>query len=431
MLGIVGCASEGARRETSVLARPAMPTVVPPARTVSLTPSETETVANALAAARRSDFPALRQTLELLTDRTAQGRVGAAIVATLTSENPSLASAAALALPASTAQFTALQTAVAAWARQDLPTAVTWAMTITDPELATIARRAVSEELVRQDAAASLQRLRSLPVSTARDQTLSLAAAAWSRREADAALSWARSVDDEALRRQLTVSIVFDLAQHTPTRAIQIAETLPASQERGRIFSAIAQTWIATDAPAAMAWAQSLPAGELREAAFAGVDTGNGGAGLRRRTTAPRLGGSSRMGGTGVSAALPESNPPTFDLWLASQTRPMSRDEAIVEFIKQRGTLDVGAIGSWVTTLPGGPTRQRALEVYFDEILRGSPAAAANWLRSVPASDRSDAMVEEVARRWIQSEPGAAANWIRESNLPQFRKEELLRSLPR
>ena len=433
LLFSAGCthATGSDNSDASVTPRPSMPTVVPPPRPPVITLSETEAAATSLAAARASDFPAARRALETLTDRAARARATLSTVETLAAENPASASSLALALPPDLTQATALEIAARAHARKDSDGAVAWALGFSDPNLATTARRAVAEELVRAEPAAALKRLHSLPASPARDDTLAFGVAAWAHHDADAARGWSRAVEDETLRHRLTLSTVFAVAPNHPARAAQIAETLPLGQDRGRVFSALAQTWIASDATAAMAWVTKLPPGDLREAAMAGVDTGTGAAGRRRHNTGPRLGGATRMGGTGVSAATLESNLPTFpafSAWLASQPLPMSRDEAIIEFIKQRGALDVGAIGNWITTLPGGPTRQRALETYFAETLRTSPAAAANWLRSVPPSDRSDAMVEEVARRWLQTEPGAAADWLRESNLPQFRKDEILRS---
>ena len=108
----------------------------------------------------------------------------------------------------------------------------------------------------------------------------------------------------------------------------------------------------------------------------------------------------------------------------------MSHEEAILEFVRQRGAADLGAVGNVVAMLPDASVRQRAIDIYLDQALRNSPANAANWLRSLPPSDQSQDMIEKTARQWMQTDPRAAETWLQETSLPGFRKEELLRQAP-
>ncbi|MGH7946710.1 MAG: hypothetical protein ACREH8_17440, partial [Opitutaceae bacterium] len=108
--------------------------------------------------------------------------------------------------------------------------------------------------------------------------------------------------------------------------------------------------------------------------------------------------------------------------------RGMSREEAILEYIRQRGALEPGAIGPLISTLPPGYARDQATEIYLDGLLLGSsPMEAARWVRSLPRSERSDELIEKTARRWLLASPDAAADWLEQTTLPPHRKAQLLR----
>jgi hypothetical protein len=100
-----------------------------------------------------------------------------------------------------------------------------------------------------------------------------------------------------------------------------------------------------------------------------------------------------------------------FETWRRQQVRTFTRDEAILEYVRQRGALDLGAIGTWLLTLAGGPAREHAMELYWENLLAGSPVVAANWLRTLPRSDLRDALMERAARKWLGSDPERAEWW--------------------
>jgi hypothetical protein len=260
-----------------------------------------------------------------------------------------------------------------------------------------------------------------------------MTAAAWARLDPEAAVSWLRAQPNDEIKQRLTSGIGFEMAQTRPDRAVAIAEMLPEGRDRWVLLSAIGQTWVAVDSKAALAWAGELPAGEPRDAALAGLTTGLGVPVARRNAGAPGLrGGRSRIrGGMAAVAAFPESNSPEFAAWLETQLPGMSRDDAILEYVRQRGALEPSTMGPWISALPGGPTRDRAMEIYLENVVPNSPAEAARWLRSLPRSNRSDEMIERTARRWLRTNPDAAAAWLEEMMLPPDLKERLLREVGR
>jgi hypothetical protein len=430
-----GCVGGVARRDDALVPAPAMPTMGPQPAAPQPRPADSEVVATALRFIRNNDLSPALQAIASVKERGQRDRVALEVTQTLAGQNPPAAAAFAIALPPGLSQTNAIEAAALAWTRRDPGAAFRWSLDLNDPPTAAVARRAVLTELVRSNPRATIERVTALPPSTAREDTLIAAVAAWARVDPDGAIGWLRDLPDSALKPRLTSSVAFEVALRNPPRAVSLAETLPAGRNRWLLFTAIAQTWVATDAKAAIEWMSGLPAGEPRDAASAGIDTGLGVPASRRLAGGPAAvaGGGARIrgGGAVVASAWSGITSPEFEEWLKLQPPGLSRDEAILEYIRQRGASDLGGIGQWITMLPGGLTRTRAMELYLDNLIVASPGDAANWLRSLPRSDRSDEMIEKTARRWLLTNPDAAEAWLRETPLLPDRKEQLLREAGR
>jgi hypothetical protein len=426
---VTGCTQTSAPGERP--GPPAMPTVSPPLARFAPQPTDDELVAAALRAGR--NLEAVGGILRLATDASQRARVGTRLVTENASRDPAFAARLAAALPPGLAQTSALEIAGDALAQTEPEAALRWAEETQLPETGTTVRRAVAGGLVHAGGRSAMDRIQARPANSAREELLVFAVAAWARREPVAAEGWVRGLPAGERRERLTSSVGFELAQKDPRRALALAETLPAGRNRWLLISAIGQTWVATDPKAALSWANGLPAGQPRDAAFAGVDTGLGVPTSRRAGAIPSSGsgGGGRARGAGTTPYWPELESPDFAAWLSTQRPGMTRDEAIIEYVRQRGALDSGAIGAWLAALPGGPARDQAMEIYLEGQMIGAPQRAASWLRSLPRSDRNDALIERAARRWLQTNPDAAEPWLLETPLPPYLKERLLREAGR
>ena len=431
--GVGGCVSEAERREASRVRRPVMPAMAPGPAAPVVGEAEPATLAAAIAVARTGDFAAARRTLDTVADRDARARVVTGVAVALAATDPAAAAAFARALPPGLAQTAALEVAARAMVRRNGDSALRWAVEYSDPAAAISVRRTVADELVRVDPSATVRRLLALPGGVARDETLGFAAAAWARHDVSGADVWLRELPDDELRQRLIASAGFEVALTNPPRAVAFAELLPPGRNRWLLHAAVAQTWVAVDATAAFAWTRQLPAGAPREAAEAGLEAGLGIAVARRMVSSPdtRAGSSGRRAGGTVATERLGNESPAFAAWLATQRPGMSGDEAILEYVRQRGALEPFAVGPWVEALPGGPTRDRALELFLENLLRSSPAEAARWLRALPRSDRTDEQLERTAREWLRTNPDAAAAWLRASGLSPDRIEWLLQQAGR
>jgi hypothetical protein len=440
-LGLFGCSLEPLPSAAEPRRLPPMPTIETRTSPRPSLPAATEDeiIATATREALANDIIAAARTLDVTGDTPTRTRLGTTVAAAVAQQNPEIAARLALALPEGAGKSSAAEIAAQAWVQRDPNAALGWAVSAPDPDAAIALRRAVAMELIRHHPSAILECLKALPASRGRDEMLGIAAAAWSRHDIDATVAWLRSQPDDPLRQRLIANVAFEIAQRSPDQAIALAESLPAGRDRWLVFSTIAQTWIAKDPKAAVTWATQLPPGDAREAALAGVNSGMGLGSSRVpslvRGTPPREASVATTlpsdANANSSVLRPELDSPAFAAWLATQPQAMSRDEAILEFVRQRGSADMGSIGNWVAGLAGEPSRQRAMEIYLDQTVRTSPAGAADWLRSLPASSRSDDMIEKTARELSHTDPRAAEALLRDTNFPPHRQEEILRNAPR
>lgn len=424
---LAGCVSEAERREVSRIRRPAMPAMAEGPRGLMVAPGESGVRATALQRVGDGNLAGAGRVLDGLEDRDARERLAREIAASLAATRPMDAVAFALSLAPGPAQTAALEVGARSWLRRDAATALRWAMELADPTTTRVVRRAVADESAGVAPAATLARLLALPAEPGRDEVLGLAAAAWVRRDADAAEAWLQRLPAGDLRQRLTAQMGFELAQTHPRRAIPLAETLAPGRDRWLLVTAITQTWVAVDAPAAFAWTRQLGPGEAHTAAVAGLDAGLGVAVSRRGATVlDTRGGTSRRRAGGTVRELEPGDDGAFATWRGQQAPGLPRDEAVLEYVRQRGALEPMLIGPWVAQLPGGPGRDRAIEVFWETLVRVSPAEAAQWLEALPRSDRSDEKMEQTVREWLRTDPAGAAAWLRRSTLPPERIEALL-----
>lgn len=433
LLGVLlltaGCATDHATQTTRQ--PPKMPTVAPSQTEASVRQSAGELAARATAQAAH-DPAGAAAALAAVSDPTERTRHAREIANRLAEKDDQQAVRFAAAFPPGLAQTAATEAAAAAFATRDAEGAIRWALTLSPAAAPTAARQTVATRLIEIDPQAAMKRFAALPAGADRDELLGYAAAAWARHDTDTALAWARDQADAALRQRLLTSIGFAVAQAHPDRAIAIAGELPAGRNRWLLTGALAQTWVAKDPKAAFAWAQQLPSGEIRDAAYAGFETGLGVSGRRSISGPNTRTGTSRTRGGGSATAWSEEQSATFAAWLRTQRDGMTRDEAILEYVRQRGSSEPLAVSQLLSTLPGTATRDQAVALQVDMLLNsGSSREAAEFLRSLPRSSRTDEMTERVARQYLLTNPGAAAAWLEETTIPPHRKRELLREAGR
>jgi hypothetical protein len=379
--GFSGCAND-----TDAVAARRMPTASAVAAPEVAPISSHEALAGANAAATRNDFPSIMRAVEMAAP-SEQISVVRQLITDVAQVDLAKAELVTSALPSGRMQSEATDILVRMQMERASQSAVQWAVTTVTPAIASRARQKVAERLVTQDPNLAMAKLLALPASSARQEMIGYAAAEWAQRDARSALTWVQSQHSSEENDRMMTSIGFALAQSDPASAVPLLDRLPAGRDRMAMITAIGQTWIARDEQAAWKWANQLPSGSTQEAAFAGIETGLGGAGSHLAQNDTRFIG--RTAAAGLNSTRGGGLPPM------------------------------------------GVAREDALRRKFEEALHESPVRAADWLATLPSSDRRDDMISDLVRRWLPLNPDAAKMWV-DQNVPNpARREELLREAGR
>jgi hypothetical protein len=428
-LGLGGCVN-GTREVSTQARRPAMPTMAPPPEKADNSLAEAEILARAVRAADNNDVEGTLRALRQVGDPARRSALAGELMARLHGTDPKLRAKLAVALGTEFNHMGAIDGAGRNLVQHDGEFAFHWAAGLQGSAASRRMSRAIVDELVGTDPNGTLDRIGKLPAGAVRDDLLVLAAGGWARRDPDAAISWLRERPDDPLKQRLTSGIGFDVAQVRPERAVAVAHMLPEGRDRRLLLAAIAETWVAIDLNAALAWAGELPADGARAAALSGIDNGLG-VPLSRRVAAvaPGIrGGSSRTRGSGAAiAGTEEITSAAFAAWVSQQPRDLPREDAILEYIRQRGAVEPAAIGPLLETMPPGYKKDEAMQTYLDGLLISSPREAARWVNSLPRSERNDDLMAKTAQRLLLLNPEAGVEYLQQSTLPTYRKEEVLR----
>jgi hypothetical protein len=372
---------------------PGRPAAAPPPQmpTVGRAPAppaahlgEAEVTAAAVQWVRQGEVAPAVRAIDGAGETLPRSRIRVEVTTIVARDDPARAAAFALALVPGPTRTTCVEVAARAWCRRDADAALGWAMSLADPATADVARRAVATEWVGRAPRELIDRLTAPPAGGARDDTLVIAAAAWAKVSPDAALAWLDDVPAGALKERLTSGIAFEIAQTNPRRALTLAETMPAARDRWLLVTAIAQTWVAVDASAALAWAGGLPAGAPRDAAMAGVETGLGVPVARRGPVVPNTQSGSSRTRGGGAAVSPD--------W-----PEMSSPE----------------FAAWLATQPPGMSRDEAVQEYVRQRSAGSGGEVAEWVISLQNGPTRGRAIQTYVDSLLPRYPDEAARWLR------------------
>lgn len=422
---LAGCVEPSVSLRQLESRRPPMPTAGARApEQVRLTEADVRERAVSLVLA--GDLPAAWRVVQEVDGVEARQRVRVDVVRAMAAMDPARAAVLVTALAPGPTQSAAVEVLLAEWWSRDAVASERWVRDLPQGPVAESARQALAVVAVRAGGAAWLNGVRRWPPGAEREAMVSLGLAAWARERADEALAWVRELPAGAERDRLGFSLGFALAERDPRRARAWAEILPEGRERALVLHRLAETWVAQDPAVALAWARGLPAGPAREAALTGIDTGLGVPTSRAAFAGPDLPG---LGGSSGKARerpdWPELASAEFARWLAVQAPGLSRDEAVLGYVRERMNGAGGEVGTWVAGLPGGITRDRALALYLETIAPRAPSEAAAWLRNLPSSDRNMGRIEQVGRAWLRVNPEAADAWLAENGVAPERREWL------
>ena len=243
---------------------------------------------------------------------------------------------------------------------------------------------------------------------------------AWASRDPESAIAWAKANHEGDDANPYMIGIIRGLAETNPTRATELLQGLPFSQERGEALSAMMPHLLQMGAEGAKGWIADLKDDKLRDGAIARF-----------------------------AEAMAKDDPEGTATWLMANLGDASTrsvDEVYGEWAK----TNMPAAKTSFEKLPPGDARSRALRGLVTVEARENPQAAANLMNSYPADvddrmvqhfiwnsfdkapevavnqigkmeggGRQNRMYERALEAWLERDKQAAQTWINSAQLPE------------
>ncbi len=189
-------------------------------------------------------------------------------------QNPPAAAAYALNLPESEKRDFLLNTLTLTWAESDPTGLLDWASQFLSGKNYETATATALTQWGRTNPAAAAAYLGQNPKTPVGDQITSAIAYAWAGKDLPSALAWAKAIPvNSTINRTAALSAIVEAYgyQNNAQAAAFLQQNLTMDPDFGALAVKVAETWGATNPQSALAWAQSLPAGEAQHSAEAAV----------------------------------------------------------------------------------------------------------------------------------------------------------------
>lgn len=96
--------------------------------------------------------------------------------------------------------------------------------------------------------------------------------------------------------------------------------------------------------------------------------------------------------------------------WLKKSGLPEKElDTNVDRLMSNWTTTDYRAAGTWLGTIPDGPTKNASVKSYAETISSYDPQVAAQWAMTLPAGKERDETLNNIHNNWPQNDPAGAA----------------------
>jgi hypothetical protein len=167
-----------------------------------------------------------------------------------------------------------------------------------------------------------------------RTEMIQKIAKGWPAQDSTGALEWAARLPDSVERKTALIAVCFRMAEMNPLDGIEAAERYGLSQDNG-VIENLLQTWAASDAPAALGWANAQSTGEQRDQYLARI-----------------------------AAVESQTKPVDAALLVSRQISPgQLQTEAALSVLQNWAQLDLPNATAWAAVFPEGVPRERASRI--------------------------------------------------------------------
>jgi hypothetical protein len=343
------------------------------------------------------------------------------------------------------------------WSLKDADAAIAYAVQLPDLGF-TIAY--MFDRIASKDPVKALNLLEKIPNENQQNEALRRIGNAWATSDPKAARDWANQQTDPKVKSEILKGVIDGMAQKDPKGALEMAQSLPASEREGRIdyilevlsqsdpkgavgyamnlpsnksknfnVSRLAGQWISSDPQGALGWFDSLTDPKLKEQVAGSMINNLSQDDLAKSlnlldTMPPGFFQNQALSAIGKNWALTDQKA-ALD-WANQQTDPEVKSRILRGVVEGMSVKDPNSAFQLVQSLPAGNSRNSIIITSLGSMAQSDPRSAIALASGIAdANDRSKAQ-QNVVEVWKFRDPTAASQWINSSSLPQDVKARLL-----
>ena len=261
--------------------------------------------------------------------------------------------------------------------------------------------------------------------------------AGWASANPDAAMDWFESLPkydrkNYANQAYMMRGLVHGLADSDPQRAVDFVYNLKKAGNRqtGRMMSVVASRKIhAEGVENTAAWTDSLPPGEMRDAARARVvwDLGKEDLG----TAATWVEGFSHEKDAGLAVEAMAKVWASQDIlgsvtWLESLEASGAKRKGLSAAYGYWGALEPESAGEYLNQLPVSPDRDFAINGFISGMVHKDPETAVIWAEEISNKGLREAAMVRAGHNFFRQSREAASDWLKGTALPEKAVQQLI-----
>jgi hypothetical protein len=254
----------------------------------------------------------------------------------------------------------------------------------------------------------------------------------FARSDTASALEWAEALPAET-RNSAFTGIAYQWSQQDPKAAFDYFAKHELMNEGGYMVNQALRNWAQSDSKEALAWANTLPDGKLKDRALTTVIVSMADNDPREAAKMiPSLPASSQDDAAGSLAARWATNDPNAAAqWAAALPEGDARSKATRNIVATWADRDVGKTAAWLEKLPAGISRDAAVHEFSRQVTDKDPAGAAAWAGTIYDPVQRDTAMEHIYRHWSRTDQqGAAAFFVNTPAISESLRQRLLAPVP-
>jgi len=265
----------------------------------------------------------------------------------------------------------------------------------------------------------------------------------WASSDAEAAKAYVASAESGWEKGMMSQGLISGIARMDPSAATEYVLELDAARQaegeqpgddrwRGfaidRQMQVIAEAQLRRGTDDATSWAESLPEGDLKAAAFDQVAENfvkNDPAAAAKWVEEHASSDYAQRAVREIAEEFGRTDPEAAIAW-AENLPEESQGNALAETLDQWTRSDPVEASKYLQDMQESPARDAAVQSFARQLDREDPAAAADWAASISDEGKRNETMESVGSSWMRTDPEGAKAWLPTSGLSPEAQQKII-----